>query len=122
MYSSTFLVGRLGKDMEIRSTQSGEQVATLNVATSRSWKDQQSGEWKEKVFWHTVVTFQQNLIKSLDGRAKKGARVLVEGEIEYRKWRKEGETTDREQAEIRVGPQNVIRLLDAPSTEQNAEP
>ncbi len=121
MYSNTFLVGRLGRDIEIRSTQNGEQVATLSVATSTSWKDQNSGEWKERVSWHTVVTFQQNLIKSLEGRAKKGARILIEGRLEYRKWRKEGEATDREQAEIRVGPGNVIRLLDAPGSEDGGE-
>jgi single-strand DNA-binding protein len=82
------LIGRLGQDVEIRTTQSGSQVATVHLATSGSRMDKDSGEWKEDVQWHTIVTFQQTLVKSLGDRAKKGARALIEGTLKYRRWRK----------------------------------
>jgi single-strand DNA-binding protein len=49
------LIGNLGRDPEIRHTASGKKIATLNIATSESWKDTQSGEWRERTEWHRVV-------------------------------------------------------------------
>jgi single-strand DNA-binding protein len=55
--NKVILVGNLGKPPEIRTTQSGERVATLSLATSESWNDKQSGERKERTEWHRVAIF-----------------------------------------------------------------
>jgi single-strand DNA-binding protein len=51
------LIGNLGRDPEMRTTQAGKTIATLSIATSESWKDQRSGEWVERTEWHRVVIF-----------------------------------------------------------------
>ena len=51
------LIGNLGRDPEMRTTQAGKIIATLSIATSESWKDQRSGDWVERTEWHRVVIF-----------------------------------------------------------------
>lgn len=79
------LMGRLGADPEIRSTQSGEKVASLRIATGERWKDKNTGEKKERTEWHSVVVWGP-LVDVAERFLKKGARVLVEGTIRTRKW------------------------------------
>ena len=55
------LIGNLGQDPEVRTTQSGGKVVTLSIATSESWKDQRSGERRERTEWHRVVIFNEGL-------------------------------------------------------------
>jgi single-strand DNA-binding protein len=80
------LVGRLGADPEIRSTQAGKKVATLSVATTVFWKDRQSGQNKERTEWHRVVVFNDRFVSVIERVAQKGAHVLVEGSLQTRKW------------------------------------
>ena len=80
------LVGNLGRDPEIRRTNSGDTVVTLNVATSETWRDKQSGERKEKTEWHRVVIFNENLAKVAEQYLKKGSKLYVEGQLQTRKW------------------------------------
>ena len=61
------LIGNVGKDPEIRSSQNGNQIASFSVATSESWKDKSSGQRKEKTEWHRVVCFSPGLCKFIDG-------------------------------------------------------
>ncbi|WP_325050395.1 single-stranded DNA-binding protein [Falsigemmobacter faecalis] len=79
------LLGRLGADPEIRSTQGGEKVATFRIATSEQWKDRDSGEKKERTEWHTVVAWG-NLALIAEKWLAKGRRVYVEGPQRTRKW------------------------------------
>lgn len=79
------LLGRLGADPEIRSTQSGEKVASLRIATGEKWKDKTTGEEKERTEWHTVVIWGP-LAGVADRFLRKGARCLVEGAMRTRKW------------------------------------
>jgi single-strand DNA-binding protein len=106
------ILGRIGADAEIRSVQSGKEVATFSVATDTGWYDKDKGEWHENTQWHRVVTFQPGLIGLLKDKAKKGVRVIVGGEISYRSWRKDSESTDRQQAEIIVGSDGKINFFD----------
>ena len=89
------LIGNLGADPEVRSTQNGGRVATLSVATSRQWKGQ-DGQMQEKTEWHRVIFWNSNYAKLADIAEKycrKGEKVFVEGSIEYRSWQdKEGQT------------------------------
>jgi len=86
MFNRATLVGNLGKDPEIRRTQDGRPIANLSLATSESWRDKATGERKTKTEWHRVVIFSEGLAKVAEQYLKKGAKVLVEGKIQTRKW------------------------------------
>ncbi len=93
--NKVMLIGNLGADPEVRSTQNGGRVATLSIATSRQWKGQ-DGNMQEKTEWHRVVLWNSNYSKLADiaeKYCKKGDKVYVEGSIEYRSWQdREGQT------------------------------
>lgn len=84
--NKVILVGNLGRDPEIRSTQDGREIANLAIATSESWKDRNTGERKEKTEWHRVVIFQEGLVGIAKNYLKKGAKVYIEGQLQTRKW------------------------------------
>jgi single-strand DNA-binding protein len=84
--NKVILIGRLGKDPEIRNTNSGSKVVTLSLATSESWKDKSSGERKEKTEWHKVVIFNERLAEVADRFLIKGTHVYIEGQLATRKW------------------------------------
>ena len=84
--NKVILLGNLGKDPEIRSTQDGREIANLTIATSESWKDKNSGERKEKTEWHRVVIFSEGLVRVAKSYLKKGAKVYIEGALQTRKW------------------------------------
>jgi single-strand DNA-binding protein len=84
--NKVILVGNLGRDPEIRSTQDGMRIANLAVATSESWRDRVSGERKERTEWHRVVIFNERLAEIAEKYLKKGAKVYIEGALQTRKW------------------------------------
>jgi single stranded DNA-binding protein (ssb) len=80
------LLGNVGRDPEIRTLNNGDEVATLSLATSETWKDKATGERKETTEWHNVVVFNQGLIKVIREYVKKGSRIALEGKMKTRKW------------------------------------
>ena len=84
--NKVILVGNLGSNPEIRSTQSGNEIASFSVATSEQWKDKNTGEKKTKTEWHRVVIFQQGLVNIAKQYLKKGAKIYLEGSLQTRKW------------------------------------
>src|ERR1700731_5234615 len=84
--NKVILVGNLGRDPEIRSTQDGMRIANLAVATSETWRDKMSGERKERTEWHRVVIFNERLAEVAEKYLKKGSKVYVEGALQTRKW------------------------------------
>jgi single-strand DNA-binding protein len=84
--NKVILVGNLGRDPEIRSTNDGTRIANLNLATSESWRDRNSGERKERTEWHRVVIFNENLVTIAEKYLKKGSKIYVEGALQTRKW------------------------------------
>ena len=84
--NKAILVGNLGSDPEIRRMNSGDQVATLRIATSDTWRDRNTGERRERTEWHSVVIFNENLVKVVEQYLKKGAKVFIEGQLQTRKW------------------------------------
>lgn len=84
--NKVILVGNLGRDPEVRSTQDGREIANITIATSESWKDKNTGERKEKTEWHRVVIFNENLVRVAKNYLKKGAKVYVEGALQTRKY------------------------------------
>lgn len=88
------LIGNVGKDPVVKSTTSGTRVATLSLATSRKWTDSK-GEKQEKTEWHNLVVWNRGksgLADVVDRYVTKGAKICVEGAIEYRTYEKDGQT------------------------------
>lgn len=84
--NKVILVGNLGRDPEIRSSQDGKAIANLSLATTESWRDRQSGERREKTEWHRVVIFNEHLAKVAEQYLRKGSQVYIEGQLQTRKW------------------------------------
>lgn len=84
--NKVILVGNLGRDPEIRSTQDGREIANLALATSESWKDRNTGERKEKTEWHRVVIFNEGLVNVVKNYCHKGSKLYIEGQLQTRKW------------------------------------
>lgn len=88
--NKVILVGNLGRDPETRYMPSGGAVTNVSVATSKSWRDRDSGEQKERTEWHRVVFF--NRLAEIAGEyLKKGSKVYIEGELRTREWEREGQ-------------------------------
>ena len=84
--NKVILVGNLGRDPEVRSTQDGRKIVNLSLATSENWKDKTSGERREKTEWHRVVIFSEGLCRVVEQYLKKGSKVYIEGQLQTRKW------------------------------------
>jgi single-strand DNA-binding protein len=108
MINKAIIVGRLGKDPEIRYTPGGLAVANFSVATSEKWKDKQSGEMKEQTEWHRIVAWSR--LGEICGQyLNKGSLVYIEGRIQTRDWQdKEG--NKRYTTEIVA---NIMKMLGA---------
>lgn len=112
--NKVIIVGNLGRDPEIRATQSGKRVANLTVATSENWKDKGTGERQERIEWHKVVIFNDGLADVADKYLKKGAKVYIEGALQTRKWVDNG-GQERYTTEIVLQPFNgALTMLDGP--------
>ena len=84
--NKVILVGNLGRDPEIRSTQDGTRVANLSLATSENWRDKNTGERREKTEWHRVVIFNERLVEVAEKYLRKGSKIYIEGQLQTRKW------------------------------------
>ncbi|MHA1165609.1 MAG: single-stranded DNA-binding protein [Alphaproteobacteria bacterium] len=89
--NKVILIGNLGADPEIRSMQDGRPVCNLRVATSETWKDKSTGERRERTEWHRVVIFNEGLCRIAEQYLKKGSKVYLEGQLQTRKWEKDGQ-------------------------------
>jgi single-strand DNA-binding protein len=112
--NKVILIGNLGADPEIRHTQDGRPVANLRVATSESWRDKSSGEKREKTEWHRVVIFNEGLCRIAEQYLRKGSKVYLEGQLQTRKWEKDGQ--DRYSTEVVLqGFNSTLTMLDGKS-------
>jgi single-strand DNA-binding protein len=84
--NKVILVGNMGKDPEVRTTQDGTKIVNLTLATSETWNDRQSGERKERTEWHRIVIFNDRVADVAERFLKKGAKIYVEGSLQTRKW------------------------------------
>jgi len=84
--NKVILVGNVGQEPEIRSTQDGREIASFSLATTESWKDKNTGEKKDKTEWHRVVVFAPGLAGIVKNYVKKGSKVYIEGSLQTRKW------------------------------------
>lgn len=108
--NKVFLLGALGRDPEVRYSPSGDAVCNLSLATSKSWKDRNTGELQEHTEWHRLVLFRR-LAEIAGEYLKKGSKIHIEGELKTRKWEKDGVT--HYTTEIVV---NQLSMLDSRSS------
>ena len=109
------LIGRIGADVTVNHLASGGRVANLSVATDESYINKQTGERVDRTEWHRLVTFQDGLITMLEKHAKKGRLVYVDGKLQTRRWKKDGEDSDRFSTEILLVPGGRIQFLERPN-------
>ena len=88
--NKVILIGNLGRDPEVRRTNSGDPVCSFSIATTESWRDKGTGERKDRTEWHNIVIFNENLSKIAEQYCKKGSKVYLEGQLQTR------EFTDRD--------------------------
>lgn len=107
------LVGRVGKDPEVRSFDNGGKVANFSLATSERWRDKNSGERKEKTEWTNIVVTGDGLFGVVERFVRKGSQIGIEGKLQTRKYQ-DRDGTDRYVTEVVVsGFGGGITLLDS---------
>lgn len=89
--NKAMIIGRLGRDPEIRYTQDGKAVANFSLATSDRWRDKGSGDMQERTEWHRIVAFGR-LGEICGEYLSKGKQVFIEGRLQTRSWEKDGVT------------------------------
>lgn len=114
------LLGLLGKDPEIRTTQDGRKIANFSMATSESWTAKGSGEKKERTEWHRIVVFNEHTAGVVERFLKKGSKVYVQGSLHTRKWQDQ-QGNDRYSTEIEIGAYggNLVLLGDSGGQQRN---
>lgn len=83
--NKVILIGRIGKDPEVRRMNSGDSVVSFSLATTDSWKDK-SGERQDRATWHNIVIFNEHIGKVAEQYCKKGSKVYIEGQLQTRKY------------------------------------
>lgn len=113
--NKVILVGRLGRDPEVRYTPSGVAVANFSMATSEEWKDKDTGEKKERTEWHRIVAWRR-LGEICGEYLHKGSQIYIEGKLQTRDW-EDRDGNKRYTTEIVA--QNM-QMLDSPAKEGKA--
>lgn len=115
------LIGNVGKDPEVRATQTGTQIANLSLATDESYKDRQTGQMVPQTEWHRIV-FIGKVAEIVGQYVRKGHKLYVEGKLKTRKWQdKEGK--DRYTTEIVVDISGTMEMLGGNSSQsQDSQP
>lgn len=121
--NKVIIVGNLGRDPEIRSFQNGGRVANISVATSESWRDKQSGEKKERTEWHRVSVLNEKLVSVCERFLKKGTTVYIEGQLETRKYEKDGREQYTTEVVLRPyrGELTILSGMGSPERETGAD-
>ena len=110
--NKVILVGHVGRDPEIRTTQEGKELAKFSLATTDSWKDKVTGEKKERTEWHRIVIFNQGLTQIAKNYIRKGSKLYIEGSLQTRKYAGE-DNIDRYTTEIVLqGFNSNLTMLD----------
>ncbi|WP_075195067.1 single-stranded DNA-binding protein [Marinobacter sp. C18] len=119
MLNKTQLIGRLGQK-DVRSTPNGMQVVSYSIATTKSLKDRETGEWKENTEWHRCVSFNKTA-EHIGMNVEPGDLLFLEGELRTRKWQTQsGE--DRYTTEIVVNdfPRKLPKYFSKNGSQQAA--
>ena len=112
MINKVTLLGNIGQDPEIRTTQNGKELASFSLATSQTWKDKASGEKKTKSEWHKVIIFNDNLVNLVKNYTQKGSKIYLEGKLQTRDWQDKDGNKKYNTEIILNGFESKIVLLD----------
>lgn len=105
------IIGNLGADPDVRSFANGGKVANLSIATTRKWKDRDTGEVQERTEWHRVAITAEGLAGVAERYLKKGSKVYIAGRLQTRKWQDQS-GQDKYTTEIVVaGFDGVLEML-----------
>ena len=105
--NKVILVGNLGRDPEMRTFPSGDQVANVTIATTDRWRDKNTGENKESTEWHRVM-FNGRLAEIVGQYLRKGSQVYIEGSLRTRKWTDQQTGQERYATEIRADTMQML--------------
>ncbi|MBW1913749.1 MAG: single-stranded DNA-binding protein [Deltaproteobacteria bacterium] len=112
--NKVILVGRLGRDPEVRYTPSGSAVANFSMATSEEWKDKDTGEKQERTEWHRIVAWRR-LGEICGEYLSKGSQIYIEGRLQTREW-EDRDGNKKYTTEIIA---QSMQMLDSPKKEGN---
>ena len=113
--NKVILIGNLGRDPEVRTFQNGGKVCNLRIATSENWKDRNTGERREKTEWHSVVVFNDGLVRVCEQYLRKGSKVYVCGQLQTKKWQDQS-GNDRYSTDVVLqGFNSQLTMLDGKS-------
>ena len=115
--NKVILVGRLGRDPEVRYTPSGATVANFSIATSDEWKDKETGQKQEKTEWHKIVAWRR-LGEICGEYLRKGKQVYIEGKLQTRSW-EDRDGNKRYTTEIVA---QSMQMLDAQPRDMKVDP
>ena len=115
--NKVILVGRLGRDPEVKYTPSGVTVANFSIATSEEWKDKGTGEKQERTEWHRIVAWRR-LGEICGEYLRKGKQVYIEGKLQTRSW-EDRDGNKRYTTEIVA---SNMQMLDSLGRDMRAEP
>lgn len=107
------IIGNLGRDPEIRTSQSGKQFATLSVATTERW--QSNGQPVERTDWHRITVLSQGLVKVLEAHGRKGQLVRISGKLQHSRYEKDGQV--KYATDVVVGNNGEFAILSAKKAE-----
>jgi single-strand DNA-binding protein len=113
--NKVIILGTLGKDPEVRYTQSGGAVASFSVATSEKWKDKQTGQQKEQTEWHNITIFGK-LAEICGEYLRKGSQVFLEGKLKTESW--DDQATGQKKYKTSIVANNMQMLGGKPQSEQ----
>jgi single-strand DNA-binding protein len=118
--NKVILLGNVGGDPVIRSTQDGKKIATFSLATSEKWKDK-NGEKQEKIQWHNIVIFSEGLVNVIEKYIKKGTKLFVEGSLQNRKWKDKSGVEKYTTEIVLQGFNNKLEIIATPDKSNVSE-
>ncbi|MDE2788954.1 MAG: single-stranded DNA-binding protein [Paracoccaceae bacterium] len=114
--NKVMLIGNLGRDPEVRTFSNGGRVCHMNVATTETWRDRETGERRDRTEWHRVSVFGDGLIQNCEQYLRKGSKIYVEGQLQTRKFQDPSTGADRYATDVVVrGFGGTITFLDSRS-------
>lgn len=117
--NKVILVGNVGKDPEVRLTQTGDELAIFSIATSERWKDKNNDEMREKTEWHRVVVFSPGLVKVIKNYVSKGSKVYIEGSLQTREYQDQSGITKYTTEVVLKNFNSNLTLLDSKKTAES---
>ena len=119
MINKVIILGRVGKELDIKTTASGSKLANLTIATTESWRDK-NGEKQEKTEWHRVVIFNDKLVSNVvEKYVKKGSLIYIEGSLQTRKYT-DSQGVEKYSTEVVLkGYSDVLKLIPTGGKQQS---